>query len=445
MKTTRMDPEHVADAWHFNSLVVVFIIVDAVIVGIESDTVFDDDFQDRIGYWAADLLIAIFFLAEMAVRIHHQGWHYFGNSWNLFDYTCATLGCTAVIQPTQLGGSSQDATNARVMKALKGFRVFRLLRVVRVLMGLKVVEGLWVLVSGLLASFRTLFWVGIFSLVMLYMFGCIIVVSMDSDMVYEHWPDHDLYFGSVFKGMLSVWQIATFDHWIDIARPLAEYNPTACVAVFLAILVCTFGVLNVVLSVMVESVRNIMQMNLSGVQIKLEETERNLMLLMERDFNDKNIDDDGRLEYKDFRMLLKDETFALKMRLWGVQYHEAKSLFHILDAEKRNRISWAEFRKGMRMLRGSAQGRDLVRIINFAQDARIKAMRYVTRVRRMAQEADRMQAILNDVGRGIVKQLDIAKESSSNNSAIREHAKSRQRAIRKLKYEAQVAFPESTG
>eukprot|EP00913_Durusdinium_trenchii_P021656 g20348.t1 len=70
--------------------------------------------------------------------MHHLGWEYAIDPWNIFDYSLVVFGWT-------------DASS---------LRLFRLLRVVRSIRGIKVLAGLWVVIQGLLDSYRTVLWVG---------------------------------------------------------------------------------------------------------------------------------------------------------------------------------------------------------------------------------------------------------------------------------------------
>mmetsp|Transcript_56858 Transcript_56858/g.144188 ORF Transcript_56858/g.144188 Transcript_56858/m.144188 type:complete len:504 (+) Transcript_56858:2-1513(+) len=435
---------HMADKWYFNLIVVLCILTDSVLVGVESDLVRGDAFEDRMPFWICDLVLTIVYTTEMMVRIHQQSWEYFADAWNIFDYVCVLLSCTAIVQPMQEGSASKgDVVNLRVMKALKGFRLLRLLRVVRMIIGLKIVEGLWLLVSGLLTSMRTLFWIGIFCFILVYGLGCAIVVAADAALLRENWPEYDIYFGTVSRGMLTIWQVVTLDRWITIARPLVEYNPLAGVVLFSAIFVVTFGVLNVMLSVMVESVRAIMERSKQRTTLKLMETEKTLMIQLEREFRSRDYEEAGHLDYSEFNKLLATQSFAFKLRLFGVKFSEAEQLFQLMDVDHDGHVSWEEFRKGLHKMKGSAQGRDLSSIINFAQKNCRKARKYVERIERLSEHADIMQARLNAVGRGIVKQMDATKETERHTEDIMTQAKQRHRTIRRLKFDLQTKFPDS--
>merc|ERR1719409_1643348 len=66
--------------------------------------------------------------------------------------------------------------------------------------------------------------------------------------------DHEYWFGSVSRSMATFIQIATFDDWSeDIARHVGRTLPGSQFVFVLFIMVMSFGVLNVVVSAVIDS------------------------------------------------------------------------------------------------------------------------------------------------------------------------------------------------
>merc|ERR1719336_2236909 len=97
----------------FNGLIIVCILVDSVVVGVEMDSLQGDSIEERLPYWLADIFFAFIFSVEMCVRMHQQGWEYFADPWNIFDYVCVSLGVTSLVQPAGADGPAKDAVNLR--------------------------------------------------------------------------------------------------------------------------------------------------------------------------------------------------------------------------------------------------------------------------------------------------------------------------------------------
>jgi len=434
---------HIADTYWFNGVVITCILLDSVIVGVEVDSNAGDDFEDRVVFWATDLLFAMVFISEMLARVHQQRWEYFSDPWNIFDYVCVSMSGTALVQPAE-DSSQKDIVNLRVIKALKALRILRLMRVVRHIGGLKIVEGLWLLVSGLLASVKTLMWVGVMMLILIYTFAVALMTITDSDhqRLFSEWESASMYVGSVGSSMWTMIEVITFDTWSsEIFRPMVNITPSAAFILFGAIVVVTFGVLNVVLGVMVEHMRATMDNSKKHTAKKLEDTESMLIQTMGQDFRKADRDSDGQLQYKEFIKLLKSETFAFRLRLVGVQFAEAEQLFHLMDADESGAVSPEEFVAGLSKLKGPAHGKDVVRIITFAQKHCAMARKYVQQVERMSERATELQRRLDTMGRGMTAEVAFRNDTKKHAREVAERARQRAKALRTARYSDQVTYP----
>merc|ERR1719301_417462 len=102
------------------------------------------------------------------------------------------------------------------MKSVSVLRVIRMLRLVRLIRLFRVFKELWLVVSGLMESMRTLGWVSI--LLVLFVYVCGIFTTMQIGHNADIYGDYKLlsggwdaqeFFGTVSRSMYSLFQVIT--------------------------------------------------------------------------------------------------------------------------------------------------------------------------------------------------------------------------------------------
>merc|ERR1711977_596635 len=102
---------------------------------------------------------------------------------------------------------------------MASFRMMRLLRLARLVRLFRFFKSLWLLVCGLAASMRTVFWAWLLIYLIIYIFGLCFTrifapytceISENSS---EDLRDLNMYFGKVDRSMFSVFQILTLEDW----------------------------------------------------------------------------------------------------------------------------------------------------------------------------------------------------------------------------------------
>lgn len=424
----------------FTALIVTIIVTDTLLVGIETDSLRGKTWKENIDFWMLDLLFGFVYFSEMVLRMHGSSWEYFACPWNIFDYVCVCLGLATIVQPLW----ETDVTSAldvRLLKALKTFRLFRLLRVVRFIGGMKSVEGLWLLASGFLKSIGTVLWITLFLVLTTYFFACIVVVVVDGYTYMDFaWPEKDLYTGSVTRGMMTITQIITLDDWSNIARAIIPTAPLAGCAFFVVIFVGTFGLLNIMLAVMVESVRTIVAKTRTKTSLLLRKLDERVQMALAVDFQQYSVDDV--LTLSQFKDLMGVEKFSYKLRLLGVKGDHAKRIFDLIDVDKSGTVTAEEFVNGLQKMRGPAQSKDVLRIIGKAQRSYTVARKYVARVQRLSKRADILQRRLDHIGDGILKNLDFKTETARSAAKVRDTAERREKVVTSLEEDDEIEFPE---
>ena len=173
----------------FRRGVLAAILVGAVVVGLETYP----DLVARHGLLlhTVDWIVIAAFAVEAALKLirHGRRWYrYFGDPWNIFDFTIL------VICLVPVGGHFAA--------------VLRLVRVLRALRLVTALPRLQVLVSALLKSVPSMGYVGALLLLLFYVYGVMgVAIFRDND------PVH---FGNLKLSLLTLFRVVTLEDWTDV-------------------------------------------------------------------------------------------------------------------------------------------------------------------------------------------------------------------------------------
>jgi len=426
--------QHPASSARFNLVVGAAVLLNAFLIGIEVDNGRGEKREDRQLFFILDAFFGLGFFIEMMVRQNQLGWDYFLDPWNVFDYVLVVLSCVDLAVSISDGGS---------MAAVRILRLLRLLRVVRNIRGIRMFRELWMIIQGLLDSVRTMGWVALLLLMILYCASVLITTTVGHSLyVRENWSASQQYVGTVYRTMWTMVQVITFDNWAtDIVRPMSEVSPITTWVMLAVITVCTFGVLNVIIAVMVERTLTIAKENKELSNGMLEKTEKLLLRSMADDFFALDEDGSGELDFEEFQKLIRTPSFEFKLRLLGLFADEAESLFELMDADSSGTVSPEEFIAGLQKLKGPAKGQDLVQLITFAQKQCSRASRFCERISKLNIKADEIQARLHGIGKGMTHELHDRKQASVRKDDVWRMAAERQTVIGKLDADRRLKFP----
>jgi len=286
-------------------------------------------------------------------------------------------------------------------------------------------------------------WVALLLFMIVYCVAVLITTTVGhSEYVRLNWKSSQQYVGTVFRSMWTIIQVVTFDNWAtDIARPMSDVSPFTTWIMLAVITVCTFGVLNVIIAVMVERTLTIAKENRAIISGQLERTEKELLKSMAEDFFALDEDGSGELDFEEFQKLIHTATFSFKLRLLGIFEDEAESLFELMDADGSGTVSPEEFIAGLQKLKGPAKGQDLVQLISFSQKQCSRASRFCERIAKLNVTADAIQARLHNIGKGMTSELRDRKQAGARKDDVWRMAAERQTVIGKLDADRRLKFP----
>ena len=240
-----------ANSVYFNRFIIATILLAGLVVGAQTYTNFAQENAQVLTF--LDRLILIIFTLEASIKILGQGknpFNYFKNPWNVFDFFIVAA---CLLEPfLNLGGAFLP--------------VLRLTRILRVLRLVTAIPKLQLLVTCLLKSLPSMFYVSILLFLLFYIYGAMAVFLFG-----ENDPIH---FQNLQTSILSLFRVVTLEDWTDVmyinmygsdqygytAEDLTKWNPVSSesplwAAVFFVsfVLIGTMIVLNLVIGVIMNS------------------------------------------------------------------------------------------------------------------------------------------------------------------------------------------------
>jgi len=188
------------------------------------------------------------------IKISCHRMAYFKVMWNIVDFSLVML---AIVDVWIMSAVAEKGS----LKSFSVLRVIRMLRLARLIRLLKVFKELWLVVSGLIESMKTLGWVSVLLILFIYVCGIFMTMQVghNADM-YENYKllsggwDHEEYFGTVARSMYSLFQVVTLESWSSgIARHIITNQPEMMMFFLTFLLFTHYGLLNLVVGVIVEN------------------------------------------------------------------------------------------------------------------------------------------------------------------------------------------------
>ena len=210
----------------FDRTIIGLILLNAVLLGLETIPAVMEGYGPWLA-WANRLIIAAFVI-EAAVKITAVAprWRrYFGDGWNLFDFTVVLL-------------SLVPSTGETAMIA----RLARLLRVMRLI---SAIPELRVIVATLLKSLPQ---IGHIFLLMGIVFYIYAVAGYQ--LFHEHDPDH---WGNLPIALLTLFRVVTLEDWTDVMYTAMELHPAMWIYFVSFVVMGTFVIINLFIAVVLNN------------------------------------------------------------------------------------------------------------------------------------------------------------------------------------------------
>jgi len=242
------------------------ICINALCIGIQLDVA-----VGWTGWQVLEGFFTCFFIFELAIKIRYSGFveMYFGDDlrWNLFDTLIVIF---ATVDMVFWFGNLFGMGATVSLRKISIMRLARLMRITRVVRLLKLhfFKDLTIMINGVFAGLRTLFWAFVLLLVIIYIVGVMlrqVTVDMDIDCAtstctapQEHLTRFEpLLFANVFRSMFTVWRCLIDGCSSADGTPLILYfwdaqGPLFVLAYIIVVVFIMFGVFNLIMAIFVE-------------------------------------------------------------------------------------------------------------------------------------------------------------------------------------------------
>jgi hypothetical protein len=246
-------------------------------------------------------------------------------------------------------------------------RILTVGRLVRVLTGFR---ELWLIIAGFFDAIKTLLWVSIFLMFLLYIGAVFVTVEIGQNPeLYEPYKhvsggwDYQEYFGTVGKSMFTLFQIVTLDDWSDgVARHVMSNQPWMCIFFLVFIIITSFGLMNVITGIIVERTLTAAKSNQVRFQRTQEKERARVLNHLREIFEVADKDGNGSLTIDEFRSAIRQPDVERKLKLIELPVADAEELFSILDHDGSGELSVDEFIGGCVRLKGTAKSKDLLAV-----------------------------------------------------------------------------------
>jgi voltage-gated sodium channel len=218
--------QRIVDSRWFEPAMIGLIIFNGVLIGLETSHAFMERY-DRLLHLGNDIILAIFIIEALLklTAVAPRFSLYFGNGWNLFDFT--------VILASLIPATEEFAL------------VARLVRVLRVLRLISTVPQLRLIVATLVRSIPSMGHVILLMSIILYIYAV-----TGFHLFHEHDEEH---WGTLGAALLTLFQMVTLEGWVDVMDIAMEAMPWSWIYFVTFILIGTFIVLNLFIAIVINN------------------------------------------------------------------------------------------------------------------------------------------------------------------------------------------------
>ncbi|KIL48814.1 cation transporter [Jeotgalibacillus alimentarius] len=234
----------------FNRVIIGLILLNALLIGLETYPILYDQYGDL--FVAADRILLWIFTVEIVIRLiaSTSVKSFFKEPWNVFDFVIVLSGHLIT------GGHYVT--------------VLRILRVLRVLRTISVIPSLRKMVNALLMTIPSMGTILLLLSILFYIYG-VIGTMLYSEIAPE-------YFGSLHSSLLTLFQVVTLESWASgVMRPILAEDPTSWWYFVTFVLIGTFVFFNLFVGVIVNNVEEADKENRpSPEEVKLSQVQKEL-------------------------------------------------------------------------------------------------------------------------------------------------------------------------
>jgi voltage-gated sodium channel len=364
----------VVDEPQFNVFIGDIIFCNAIIIGYETDWCLKDP-QGCEASWPLYLIENVFTLVwavEFFLRVRAHGLTgYFKEKSNWLDFFLAALSVLDVWVLTFVDWA-RGQSGGGAPKFLSVLRLLRLLRLARLIRLVKIFKELWLVVQGLIESFKVLFWVIMLLLIVIYPFAIFLNIWLvdDCDTMAEDakqpFPLCREMFGTVPLSMYTMFQVMTLESWsMEIVRKIMPRHWQLVPLFIMFLFVTTFGLMNIVVGVIVENTLQIQKDNDGLDKRRRERREKRICESLQRLFveADQAGNANGKMDIDEFQDMLNMRSAKAKFEALNVPVDNPRELFNLFEQDDEGEITMEDFFAGILKIKGEASSKDMMSLV----------------------------------------------------------------------------------
>ena len=179
----------IASSAAFNNFITAVIVLAGILIGIETYPSMREQYETPLHI--LDTVILWIFVAEVVIKMTAEAprpWNYFKDAWNVFDFI--------IVAVCFIPGAGSYAV------------ILRLARLLRVLKLVRALPRLQLLVSAMLKSIPSMFYVTLLLGLLFYIYAVAATFLFG--------PNDPLHFSTLHLSMLSLFRVVTLEDWTDV-------------------------------------------------------------------------------------------------------------------------------------------------------------------------------------------------------------------------------------
>lgn len=239
-------------------------------------------------------------------------------------------------------------------------RLLRMLRILRAIRLLRAFRELYVICKGVMEAMRTMFWVCVLLVLIIYVFGiaCAQLIGAQGTQTYpgrlevesvEDWKvlqgfNPVQHFGGVLRSMYTLFQMVSGDQFQMIGGAILEKQPLMVMVLALFVIFAQYALLNVIIGVIVEgTIDNVRKMRIDEDQRATDAKMQTLTELQDLLFA-LDVDSSGTIGLEELQVSLDDpRAKAMWDALNLPDEMSARELLQLFDGDGDGELSFREF------------------------------------------------------------------------------------------------------
>eukprot|EP00163_Fabomonas_tropica_P029381 TRINITY_DN626_c0_g1_i15.p1 TRINITY_DN626_c0_g1~~TRINITY_DN626_c0_g1_i15.p1 ORF type:complete len:495 (-),score=101.10 TRINITY_DN626_c0_g1_i15:64-1548(-) len=215
----------------FQWTIIFSILVNAIILGLQSEMSEEDYVTENKVFRIIDLTILLIFIIEIIIKWIDSFRHFWDDPWNWFDFFITTA--SAIPEVMVFFTSENPEQSAQLGSVAKNLRILRTFRTLKAIVKF---GSLRIIVHTILDAFQSMTFIMITLLMVFYIFA---IFGINIFEEYTYSTRSDLQFQDKFRNIggafITLFQLLTLDQWYNMQADIAKVVSPAIVALYFII------------------------------------------------------------------------------------------------------------------------------------------------------------------------------------------------------------------